>query len=141
MSGNVHIPLESSARRYQAVLRISEALVECRAPEELARTLADLLGEFLSFDHLDLLIFKENSTEVEWHMWGKGGPPPGEHLPVEDLPRLPVYSEQELVHIAAWNAAERYPRLKQFLAERGAKLPGAPDRSHRDRFRPGLSAG
>jgi formate hydrogenlyase transcriptional activator len=122
MGEEVQITPDTGARRYQAVVRISEALVASRQPEELAKTLADLLGEFLSFDHLDVLIFKENSTEIEWHVWGKGGPPHGEHLPVEDLPRLPVYSDQELVHIADWNADERYPRLKQFTAEKGMKI-------------------
>jgi GAF domain-containing protein len=125
MSGNVHIPLESSTRRYQAVLRISEALVECREPEELAKTLSDLLDEFLSFDHLDVLILKENSTEIEWHAWGKGGPRRGEKdLATEDLDALPLlpYSTQETVHIADWNSDERFPHVKQFLADIGIKI-------------------
>jgi hypothetical protein len=25
-------------------------------------------------EYLDLLVFKEGSTEVEWHVWGKGPP-------------------------------------------------------------------
>ena len=62
-------------RPYVAFVRISEALAACRQPEELAKTLSDLLGEFLSFEHLDVLALKENSTEIEWHVWGKGGPP------------------------------------------------------------------
>ncbi len=119
---DAHTSLDSSTRRYQAVLRISEALAACGQPEELAKTLADLLSEFLSFESLDVVIFKEGSTEIEWHAWGKGGPPPGEDLPVEDLPRFAVYSTQELLYIADWNADERFPRLKQFLAEKGAKI-------------------
>ena len=125
MNGNTHIPLESSTRRYEAVVRISEALVECREPEEFAKTLAGLLGEFLSFDHLDLLIFKENSREIEWHAWGKGGPRLGEkNLATEDLDALPLlpYSTQETVHIADWNSEERFPHAKQFLADKGIKI-------------------
>ena len=49
---------ESNTQRYEAVLRISEALVACREPEELARVLADQLGEFLSFDHLDVMVLR-----------------------------------------------------------------------------------
>jgi transcriptional regulator with GAF, ATPase, and Fis domain len=119
---DAHIALESSTRRYQAVLRISEALAACGHAEEVAKTLADLLSEFLSFESLDVVIFKEGSTEIEWHAWGKGGPPPGEDLPVEDMPRFAVYSTQELLYIADWNTDERFPRLKQFLAEKGAKI-------------------
>ena len=62
----------SNTQRYEAVLRISEALSACREPEELARVLADQLSEFLSFDHLDVMVLKEGSTEIEWHVWGKG---------------------------------------------------------------------
>jgi formate hydrogenlyase transcriptional activator len=117
------MPVTQNAQHYQAVLRISEALVACRQPEELAKTLADLLNEFLSFEHLDVLILKEDSTEIEWHAWGKGGPPPGEEdLPIEDLPRLPVYSTQELLHIADCNADKRLSHVKQFLAERGVRI-------------------
>ena len=125
MNGNAHIPLESSTRRYEAVLRISEALAACGQPEELARTLAELLGEFLSFEHLDVLILKENSTEIEWDAWGKGGPPLGEKdLATEDLDALPLlaYSTQETLHIADWNSDERFPHVKQFLADIGIKI-------------------
>ena len=125
MSANLHIPQESTTRRYEAVLRISEALVGCRQPEELAKTLADLLNEFLSFEHLDVLILKEGSMETEWHAWGKGGPPLGEKdLPTEDLdalPRLP-YSTQETLHIADWNSDEQFPHVKQYLAGKGIKI-------------------
>ena len=70
----------SKSRRYEAVLRISEAISACRDPQELATILADQLSDFLSFDHLDVVIFKEKSTEIEWHAWGKGP------LPFPDLP-------------------------------------------------------
>ena len=113
---------ESNTQRYEAVLRISEALVACREPEELARVLADQLGEFLSFDHLDVMVLKENSTEIEWHAWGKGGLPPGEDLPAEDLPRWHAYNTQEPLHIADWNADERFPLVKRFIAEKGFKI-------------------
>ena len=118
------ISLESSTRRYEAVLRISEALVACSRPEELAKTLANLLNEFLSFEYLDMLILKEDSAETEWHGWGKGGPPLGEDLPTENLEALPrwPYSTQETLFIADWNRDERFPYVKQFLAERGVKI-------------------
>src|ERR1700730_15418985 len=40
---------QSDSHRYEAVLRISEAIAACREPEELARTLADKIGKFLHF--------------------------------------------------------------------------------------------
>src|SRR5690242_10013951 len=79
MSTDVHTPTGTNPQRYEAVLRISEAIVACHEPEELARTLADALGEFLHFDHLYLMILNENSREIESMVWGKGP------LPLADL--------------------------------------------------------
>ena len=112
------LPLGSNTQRYEAVLRISQALSACREPEELARTLADQLIDFLSFDHLDVVIFKENSTEVEWQAWGKG-PLPSPDLPIEELPGWNVYNSQELLHIRDWSKDERFPRLKKLGTELG----------------------
>ena len=57
MSGDVHTP-ETSSRRYAAVLRISEAISACSDPQELATILADQLIDFLSFDHLDVMVLQ-----------------------------------------------------------------------------------
>src|SRR5437660_7753622 len=54
---------QTGSYRYEAVVRISEAITACREPEELARTLADEIGKFLQFDHLYFIVFKENSKE------------------------------------------------------------------------------
>ena len=112
------LPLGSNTQRYEAVLRISEALSACREPEELAGTLADQLIDFLSFDHLDVVIFKEKSTEVEWHAWGKG-PLPLPDLPIEELPGWDVCNSQEPLHIKDWSKDERFPRLKKLGTELG----------------------
>jgi succinate dehydrogenase/fumarate reductase-like Fe-S protein len=48
----------TNEQRYQAMLRISEALSECREHDEVARVLADCLSEFLQFEHLDFVVFK-----------------------------------------------------------------------------------
>src|ERR1700740_632634 len=76
---------EPSSHRYEAVVRISEAIAACREPEELARTLADEIGDFLHFDHLYLPVFRENSREIEYLVGGKGSLPFPD-LPIEDLP-------------------------------------------------------
>src|ERR1700758_153721 len=75
MSTDPIVAPDRNSSRYGAVLRISEALTVCREPEEFARALADQLDGFLQFDSLDLLVFKEDSTETEWHSWGKGPVP------------------------------------------------------------------
>jgi formate hydrogenlyase transcriptional activator len=113
MTGAAPIPAQASTtHRYEAVVRISEAISACCDPEELAKTLADQLDHFLSFDHLDVVILKENSAEIEWQVWGKG-PLPLPNLPLEELPEWTVYNSQEPLHIRDWSKDERFLRLKE----------------------------
>lgn len=103
----------STARRYEALLRISEMISACTDPEDLAQVLADQLDGVLHFDHLDLLALKENPNEIEWHAWGKGALPlPDE--PIEEWPIWQVYNCQEPLHIVDLSRDERFPRLKHW---------------------------
>ncbi len=114
MSADVLMPGET--QRYEAVLRISEALFACQTCEELARILADQLGKVLSFDDLEVIVFKENSKEIEWQVCAKGrlGAP---EAPVEELPAWHVYDSQDTLLISDWNTDERFPRLKELVAK------------------------
>src|SRR2546425_3810796 len=114
MSADVLMPGET--QRYEAVLRISEALFACQTCEELARILADQLGKVLSFDDLEVIVFKENSKEIEWQVCAKGrlGAP---EAPVEELPAWHVYDSQDTLLINDWKADERFPRLKELVAK------------------------
>src|SRR4030095_1645715 len=121
MSTEMQLASGSTAERYQALLRIAEALSTCSDTQEMARALADQLNCFIHFDHLDILAFKENSDEVEWHEWGKGTlPMPNERT--EELPIWHLYNSQEPLHIVDWDSDERLPRLKQWAAAVGARL-------------------
>jgi formate hydrogenlyase transcriptional activator len=112
MSAEPRLSSGSAAERYEALLRISEALPTCSEPEELARVLADQLKGVIPFDHLAVLRLKENSDEVQWHALGKEtlSLPPAR---IEESPIWQVYNTQETVFIADWNSDERYPHRKQ----------------------------
>ena len=117
------MPVGTNPRRYEAVLRISEAIAACREPEELAKTLADGLGEFLHFDHLYLMIFKENSREIESMVFGKGPLPlPLPDLPVEQLPTWETFDNQHTLHVPNWTTEQRFPRAKAWMTQAGLKL-------------------
>jgi len=61
-----------------------------------------------------VVIFKENSAEIEWQAWGKGPlPVPVPDLPSEELPEWTVYNSQEPIHIRDWSKDERFSRLKK----------------------------
>jgi hypothetical protein len=49
MSPEISIRASDTGQRYEALLRISEALSACREPEDLTSILSDQLREFLDF--------------------------------------------------------------------------------------------
>jgi formate hydrogenlyase transcriptional activator len=115
------MPMGTNPQRYEAVLRISEAIAACREPEELARTLAEDLGEFLNFDHLLLMVLKENSKEIESLVWGKGQVSMPS-LPIEELPTWETFDSQDPLYIPDWNTEQRFPRFKEWATRTGLKL-------------------
>jgi len=112
------IERETSSHRYEAVVRISEAIAACRDPEELASTLADEIGDFLHFDHLFLTVFKEDSKEIEYLVWGKGALPFPD-LPIEDSPLWRVMASGDPQHTADWDTEERFPQFKEWAKKMG----------------------
>src|ERR1700722_4856616 len=104
------LALGIDAQRLEALFRISEALSACREPEELSRVLAEQLREVVPFDHLDVLVFKENSKEIEWQSWGEG-PIAFPDIPIEETSSWHVHNTQEPCYIADWDTDGRFPRL------------------------------
>src|SRR5712671_2331285 len=109
---------QSDTHRYEAVVRISEAIAACREPEQLATTLADEIGKFLNFDHLYLVVLKENSKEIEYLLWGKS-PIPLADLPMEELPTWAAINSRNPQHTPDWDAEERFPRFKEYAKKIG----------------------
>src|ERR1700746_2080833 len=112
------IALQSDSHRYEAVLRISEAIAACREPEKLATTLASEIGKFLHFEHLYFVVLKENGKEIEYLVWGKGQVPLPD-LPMEELPWWEAVRSRDPQHTADWDTEERYPRFKEWAKKMG----------------------
>ncbi|HEY4051977.1 MAG TPA: hypothetical protein VGM27_34405, partial [Acidobacteriaceae bacterium] len=49
----------STGRRYEAVLRLSEALSRCQEPEDLTKILSEELHEFLEFLQFYIVVYKQ----------------------------------------------------------------------------------
>src|SRR6201988_465167 len=109
---------QSDTRRYEAIVRSSEAIAACREPEQVATTLADEIGKFLNFDHLYLVVLKENSKEIEYLVWGKG-PLPFPDLPMEDLPTWHAMTSGDPQHTDDWDREDRYERFKPWAKKLG----------------------
>src|SRR5260370_3562133 len=121
MTPEPQLAMGTDAQRYGALFRISDAVSACGEPEQLAQVLADQLRELVSFDHLDALIFKENSNEIEWHGWGTE-PIAFPDLPVEETSSWHVFRTQEPLHVADWHTDDRFPRSKRLLENAGFKI-------------------
>src|ERR1700685_2401409 len=96
----------SDSHRYEAVLRISEAIAACREPEELATTLASEIDKFLHFDHLYFVVFQENPKKINGRGGGKGHPP-CPPLPMEELPWWEAVRSLDPQHTPDWDTEER----------------------------------
>jgi formate hydrogenlyase transcriptional activator len=118
MSTDAIIPLDKDKQRYEAVLRTSEALSTRDEPEHLAGTLASELERFLPFDHLYLLVLKEDSKEIEYRICGKGALP-WPDLPIEELPIWEAISNSDELYVIHWDAEDRSPRFKQWAKQVG----------------------
>ena len=122
MGGHAYIQPRSDGQRYEAVLRLSEALSVCTEPEELTRILSEELREFLDFLQFYIVVYKEKSSEVEWAVVGREKSLVSAYadVPVQQRPSWQAYTRQEPIHIADLNSDERVPgRLKQNLASQG----------------------
>jgi PAS domain S-box-containing protein len=122
MSVQASIPQWTDGRRYEAVLRLSEALSLCQEPEDLTKILAEQLREFLIFLQFYIVVYKENSTEVEWAVVGREKSLVSAYadVPVEQRPSWQAYTRQEPIYIRDWNTDEGIPiRFKQGIAAQG----------------------
>jgi formate hydrogenlyase transcriptional activator len=107
------------------VLRLSEALSQCRDPEDLTTILSEELREFLRFLHFYIVVYKENSDEVEWAVVGreKSLIAGYANVPVEERPSWQAYKTQEPLYIRDWDTDERVPaQLRKGIADQGREV-------------------
>ena len=117
-----YAPPQVAERRYEAVLRLSEALSQCREPEDLTAILSEELREFLPFLQFYIVVYKENSDEVEWAVVGreKSLVAGYANVPVQERPSWQAYKTQEPFYIGNWDTDERVPvQLRKGIADQG----------------------
>ena len=122
ISGDVNGSPEGIGRGYAAILRLSEVLSRCQEPEDLTEILSEELHEFLTFLQFYIIVYKENSTEVEWAVVGREKNHVASYadVPVQQRPSWQTYITQEPFHIHDWKIDKRIPsRLKEGVASQG----------------------
>src|SRR5580693_134330 len=120
-----YAPPQVAERRYEAVLRLSEALSQCREPEDLTAILSQELREFLAFLQFYIVVYKENSDEVEWAVVGreKSLIAGYANVPVQERPSWQAYKSQEPFYIRDWDTDERVPaQLRKGIAAQGLNV-------------------
>jgi PAS domain S-box-containing protein len=125
VGGENRVPLENAGRRYEAVLRLSEVLSQCRDPENLTTVLAEQLRDCLEFLQFYIIVYKENSDEVEWAVIGreKSLIAVYANVPVQQRPSWQAYTTQEPIYIRDGETEERFPAaLKQGIADQGLDI-------------------
>ena len=122
MAEDIYTLSRDDGRRYEAVLRLSEALSLCSEPEDLTKILSEQLREFLAFLQFYIIVYKEKSSEIEWAVVGREKSLVAAYadVPVEQRPSWKAYTTQEPFHIRDWSTDERVPaRLKQGIGAQG----------------------
>ncbi len=108
---------DTRLERYEALPQLSKSLAAC-APEDLSRNLAAFLNPLLDFDFLDLIVFKEGTSEVLWHSVGAGQLPPRD-VPIEQTTYWWVHQQQRPLCIADWKRDERFAGRREALKKLG----------------------
>jgi formate hydrogenlyase transcriptional activator len=110
------------ARRYEALLRVSQTLISTRSSEELFRLLAHELREVVSFYVMGVGIYDENAHEVHLTSYGEPGVPlevPG--LAPEETFTWWVYQHQQPLVIPSLDEETRFPAVTEMLKHRGVR--------------------
>jgi formate hydrogenlyase transcriptional activator len=104
-------------KRHEALARLSKSL-SSSATEDLSRNLAAFLRPLLDFDFLDLIVFKEGTSEVLWHSIGAGELPPPD-VPMEETTCWWVHQQQQPLCIADWKRDDRFAVRREALKKLG----------------------
>ncbi len=105
------------AGRYEALSRLSLSLASL-TPDELSRKLAALLRPVLDFEFLDVLVFKEGTSEVLWHSVGLGQLPASD-VPIEETTCWWVHQQRQPLCIADWKRDDRFALWREALKKLG----------------------
>jgi formate hydrogenlyase transcriptional activator len=108
---------ETLAKRYEVLSHLSLSLTS-QKPEELPCNLSVLIRPLLDFDFLDLIVFKEGTSEVLWHSIGAGQFPPPD-VPMKETTYWWVYQQKQPLYISDWQRDERFGARREALKKLG----------------------
>ncbi len=108
--------------RYEALIRVSQAIGVHRDPQDLFRAMATELRQVIQFDGLVVAQYDAAANEVLWHtcqLCDQEGPVSPPSTPPGETITKWVYDRQEPLVIPSLRNEERFPGMMGFLRERG----------------------
>jgi formate hydrogenlyase transcriptional activator len=122
MSTLLGIDSETRSERYEALLRVANAIGNCSDCETTADVLVAQLRDVITFDYLQLAAFESESNEVRWRVLYSNGERKDASLTnvaVESTPIGWVHQYQRELVTADWVQETQFPSHRQFLNELG----------------------
>ncbi|MCU1235292.1 MAG: transcriptional regulator, NifA subfamily, Fis Family [Candidatus Solibacter sp.] len=111
-----------SSERYEALIRVSQAIGAHRDPKELFRAMTTELHRVIQFDGIVVAQYDEASNEVLWNaceVCNKQNAVPPSDIPADETITKWVYQRQEPLVIPALDQETRFPRMIAFLRSKG----------------------
>jgi formate hydrogenlyase transcriptional activator len=110
------------ARRFEALIRVSQAISAHRDPKQLLGALAIELQRVVEFDGLVIAKYDKAAGKMSWHSIEISGRPqvvfPPDFPPEETISKW-VYDNQQPVVIPSMDEESRFPRMLEFLKGEG----------------------
>ena len=108
--------------RYEALIRVSQAIGALRDPQDLFRAMAAELRHVINFDGMVVAQYDEAANEVVWHasqLCDQEGPVLKPRCPTNETVTKWVYERQTPLVIPSLREETRFPSTTSFLVERG----------------------
>src|SRR6266404_4732125 len=110
------------SERYEALIRVSQAIGAHRDLKDLFSAMATELHRVVQFDGIVVAQYGEASNEILWtacEVCSQQGPVSPPDIPADETITKWVYQRQEPLVIPSLDREERFPRMIAFLKEKG----------------------
>src|SRR2546422_2371665 len=112
----------SLSERYEALIRVSQAIGAHRDPKDLFHAMATEMHRVVQFDGIAVAQYDEASNEIVWstcEVCSEQGPIAPPDIPADETITKWVYQRQEPLVIPSLDEEKRFPRMIAFLKEKG----------------------
>ena len=120
--GTASLSEGQSSERYEALIRVSQAIGAHRDPKELFRAMTKELHRVMQFDGIVIAQYDEASNEILWNaceVCSQQGPVRPPDIPADETVTKWVYQSQQPLVIPALDQETRFPRMVEFLRGKG----------------------